>query len=271
MAKGYALIIGMEQVNPKHYAGWNGALDQPKRDAMVMEQIARQAGFETKLLLSEKATREVVTSNLKEIAVRAQPGDLLFLYYSGHGGQVPNLDGDEEDGMDETWCLYNGQLIDDELYVLWREFRKDMRVIVISDSCHSGTITKALPDANNLIAKSLPHEYVIKTFEKNKDFYQQIAEEVKRKGYKDIEASVCLMASSQDNQSSYAIADAELSLFTNAFCELWNAGERHKTYADMLDAIVAKVKLEVGRMQTPNFYVIGKENTEFSKQSLFII
>lgn len=32
----------------------------------------------------------------------AARGDSLFFHYSGHGGSVPDDDGDEEDGMDET-------------------------------------------------------------------------------------------------------------------------------------------------------------------------
>lgn len=271
MAKGYALLVGMERVDAKYYAGWEGVLEQPENDAKAMEQIARQLGFETQLLLNSKATREAVISSISEIAAQMEPEDLFFLYYSGHGGQVPDLDGDEEDEFDETWCLYNGQLIDDELHVLWGDFKENSRVIVISDSCHSGTITKALPMDNCLISKSLPEQYVMKTFNENKSFYQKIAEEVQRKGYKEIKASVHLMASSQDSQSSYAFADAKLSLFTTAFCKLWNAGNRKVVYEDMLNVIKESIKADVGRMQTPNFYVIGKENDEFNKQFVLSI
>jgi hypothetical protein len=32
----------------------------------------------------------------------AQPNDSLFFHFSGHGGQTEDLDGDEDDGLDET-------------------------------------------------------------------------------------------------------------------------------------------------------------------------
>ena len=52
----------------------------------------------------------------------AQPNDSLFLHYSGHGGQTFDLNGDEEDGLDEFICPvdYNsaGYIIDDDLKTL---------------------------------------------------------------------------------------------------------------------------------------------------------
>ena len=53
---------------------------------------------------------------MRAAAKALSAGDLFFLTYSGHGGQVPDVTGDEADKQDETWCLFDGQLIDDELY-----------------------------------------------------------------------------------------------------------------------------------------------------------
>lgn len=45
-----------------------------------------------------------------------------MLSYSGHGGQLPDLNGDESDGRDETWCFFDGELVDDELYNSFSQF-----------------------------------------------------------------------------------------------------------------------------------------------------
>jgi hypothetical protein len=72
--------------------------------------------------------------------------DIFLLTYSGHGGQVPDTNGDEPDRKDETWVLYDGELVDDELHELYTQFKSGTRVVVLSDSCHSGTVTRAMYD-----------------------------------------------------------------------------------------------------------------------------
>ena len=101
------------------------------------------------LLLTKKATRDAVLRTMRAAAKSLAAGDLFFLSYSGHGGQVPDVSGDEDDKQDETWCLYDGQLIDDELYFELGRFAEGVRILVLSDSCHSGTVTRdaAMPVA----------------------------------------------------------------------------------------------------------------------------
>jgi hypothetical protein len=50
----------------------------------------------------------------------------------------------EEDQLSETWVCWDRQLIDNELYALWGSFQPGVRILVISDSCHSGTVTREL-------------------------------------------------------------------------------------------------------------------------------
>src|SRR5687768_832329 len=118
MAQGYSLNIGLNSVDPAHYAGWDGALVACEADAEDMELIARAQNFSTvKKLLTKEATRARVQKELAEAAKVLQPGDLFLLSYSGHGGQLPDRNSDEVDAQDETWVLYDGEYIDDEVYV----------------------------------------------------------------------------------------------------------------------------------------------------------
>jgi len=64
---------------------------------------------------------------------------------------VPNdFDDDEPDLKDETLVLYDRMLVDDEIFSLLSEFREGVRVHLVFDSCHSGTVFKQLPSADAL-------------------------------------------------------------------------------------------------------------------------
>lgn len=71
--------------------------------------------------------------------------ELVVIHYSGHGSQVKDTSGDEDDGLDEVICpsdfLTMGQIKDDIIAYLLEGFPAFTRVITIFDSCHSGTVT----------------------------------------------------------------------------------------------------------------------------------
>jgi hypothetical protein len=71
-----------------------------------------------------------------------------IIYYNGHGGQTKDLNGDEEDGMDEFWELAKGKrMIDDEISEIFSDISEKSFLIMINDNCSSGTmIDKALND-----------------------------------------------------------------------------------------------------------------------------
>lgn len=140
--QGFSLHLGVNRVDTTKYppiAPLAGCV----RDASTYREIANRSHFiKSKLLADQQATRQEVLRHIYWAAELLRPGDLFFLTYSGHGGQLPDRSGDEEDGHDETWCLYDGQLRDDLLHRAWRQFRRGVRILVISDSCHSGTVAR---------------------------------------------------------------------------------------------------------------------------------
>lgn len=74
----------------------------------------------------------------------AQPNDSLFFHYSGHGGQTPDLDGDEDDGYDEVIYPSDfrvaGFIVDDEMHrIMVKPLQAGVRLTAIFDSCHSGS------------------------------------------------------------------------------------------------------------------------------------
>jgi hypothetical protein len=90
---------------------------------------------------------------------KIRPADSVVIYYSGHGARVPDSEDDEEDGWDETIVPCDVgpdrdnpadvlDITDDEIAALLDELGERTKDIsLIFDSCHSGTVTRALFDA----------------------------------------------------------------------------------------------------------------------------
>jgi metacaspase-1 len=274
MSKGYSLHIGLNSVNSHHYDGWSGALQACENDAEAIAAIAHSLKYsETTLLKTKQATREAVIKTLERYASILTKDDMFLLSYSGHGGQLPDLNGDEiKDGKDETWCLYNGELLDDELYNLFTKFAKGVRIVVLSDSCHSGSVTReyahlgaALVDAHPKAAhRFMPQEVARRTFTKNKTLYEPLCTD-NRAAKKELQATLRLISGCQDNQTAL---DGDFNgLFTQRLLQTWNNGLFKGNYNAFHKAILKLMP----SYQTPVHSINGKCNLTFDKQIPFQI
>ena len=212
MARGVSLHIGLNEVDPNHYKDgdgnpWKGELAACEADAHAMVDLATGQKFEVRgPLLSKQATSAAVIGEITKVAGELEPGDIFFLTYSGHGGQVTNLNPDddpEEDDLDETWCLYDRELIDDELFGLLATFKPGVRVVICSDSCHSGTVDRGDPPDDDLpTAKQLPMSVAIATEKAHQAEYDELQKKVPKERLAAMAATVVLLSGCQDHQFS---------------------------------------------------------------------
>lgn len=275
MAKGISVHIGLNSVDPVHYQGWSGDLAACEFDANDMADLAKERGLETKqVLLTRDATAANVLKALDAAARELQSGDLFFLTYSGHGSQIRDISGDEPDERDETWVLYDRQLSDDEFYARYARFRQGVRILVFSDSCHSGSVVRRLPDFlspdalesrfggtdPDTIAKrvrAMPQGLRTKVYEANKELYDEIGKKGDERG--SIQATVVLVSGCQDNQTS---ADGDRNgLFTGTFKSVWEAG-RFRTYRGLHRRILDTMPPD----QSPNLFSYGSDVRAFLRQ-----
>jgi len=130
-----------------NYPGTQNDLSGCVNDANDWKDELKSRGFETTVLLDADATKKKMLKAIKEIVKDTTKKDIAVITYSGHGTWVPDEDGDEEDGRDEALCPYdimdNKLITDDELYEIFSERAWSARIIFISDSCHSGSVSKA--------------------------------------------------------------------------------------------------------------------------------
>lgn len=146
-----SLHIGVNQVDPARYDGWDGALSGCENDAQTMRTIAQRDGFAPTMLLTRQATTGNVLAEIAAAAQQLTRGDTFLLSYAGHGAQVPNVSEDAEtDQQDETWVLYDRMLIDDELAQAFSQFAAGVDIVMLSDSCHSGTVYRRMFDPAQL-------------------------------------------------------------------------------------------------------------------------
>ncbi|MBU1668991.1 caspase family protein [bacterium] len=281
MKRGISIHIGLNRVSTEHYSSRVTLLDTCEQDALDMQTIALSQNFKSSfLLLSENATREAVKATITLASEELTSGDMLLLTYSGHGGFVLDRSGDEEDDrLDETWCLYNGQLLDDELKYFWTLFDEGVRIFILSDSCHSGTVSKVpisftTQEESKIFKKKLLSYAVAKeVYIKNQDFYRELEEQVAWVSDKDVKASVKLFAACQDPQVSYTMTFAKNSVFTEKLKEVWNNGKFSGNYAEFFEKVKEKVvALDfLPTVQTPNLFPSGKENPVFDNAKPFEI
>jgi hypothetical protein len=276
--QGIALTIGLNFVDPKHYGGWDGELNACEADAEDMAAIATSQGFDVSTLMTKAATRSRVKTEISKAAGTLEAGDIFMLSYSGHGGQLPDRTSDEPDAQDETWCLYDAQLLDDELYALFERFAERVRILVFSDSCHSGSVVKqafyqgtvrgraVVHSADEAKYRFMPSEMALKTYRLNKDFYDEILDNVRSgESGERVSASVLLISGCQDNQLS---ADGDFNgLFTAQLLRVWRDGKFKGDYERFHRRIVHRMPPD----QTPNYFRAGQVDTNFEAQRPFTL
>lgn len=125
-------------------------LDGAVNDATAMKDLAiakysfKQENITT--LFNTEASRARIIAELEKLVANAKKGDVVFIYYAGHGSQVKNSLSTEADKKDETivpadaWKKGVGDIRDKELARYFNQLLdKGVLLTVIMDSCHSGS------------------------------------------------------------------------------------------------------------------------------------
>jgi len=129
-------------VGINNYPGIFNDLKGCVNDANDWSAVLQGFGFQVSMMLDSQATRTGVKAALQGLVDATNAGDVAVLTYSGHGTQVTDRSGDESDTYDEAIYLYDGTVIDDELRVILNGIHPQATLVIISDSCFSGSVTR---------------------------------------------------------------------------------------------------------------------------------
>lgn len=141
-----AACAGLIRVNPAAYRGWRGACPGADIDAWAFQTLMHSYDHPAIAIYNQQATAAGVIAAADQALGRLTHGGLLLLSISGHGTRTRDSDGDETTGYDSQLCLYDGLLTDDTVWILLGRIhakRPDVRILMISDTCHSGSVYRS--------------------------------------------------------------------------------------------------------------------------------
>ncbi|MFB7862839.1 caspase family protein [Streptomyces sp. NPDC056069] len=269
MPTGLSLHVGLNRVDPDRYGGWDGTLVACENDARDMARLARAAGFADTVLLTQEGTVDRITAALRDAAERLAAGDILLFTYSGHGGQVPDVTGpdDEPDRRDETLVFYDRQFLDDEVHQEFLRFDAGVRIVTLFDCCHSGSSIE-LPGAAAVTGRFVPEPRQLELYERDRDFYDDLQRSLAKAASASGNGNgppVILVSACQDNQVA---ADGDVNgAFTEALLAVWSDGGFHGDYRTFHRAIQRRLPPS----QSPNLYTTGSPTEAFLAQRPFTV
>lgn len=126
-----------------NYSG-SWTLYQSVNDANKMKQVfENQYDIEDiKMYVNENYIRSNVIPAMKLLARKLKQNNQIgIIYCAGHGDWARDRNGDEMDGMDEMWKTHRHEsILDDEIANIFHDIHPSSQLIVISDTCSSGTV-----------------------------------------------------------------------------------------------------------------------------------
>jgi hypothetical protein len=173
----YALLVGINEYEPtvstpknfitnrnplgNEWSNLEGCLN----DIQAIRQLINiRFGFaesNIKILSNQEATHESIKNELSKLTQKAQRGDIVFFYYSGHGSQVKNSLSYDGTGSDQTIVpsdLYD--IRNKELAIIFNEIMDKIgdsgKLTVIFDSCHSGGIARGKTSHSEPKSRDIP-------------------------------------------------------------------------------------------------------------------
>lgn len=142
-----ALLVGIND-----YPNPADRLEGCVNDVYLMSSVLQECGLppeNIRVVLNERATVSGIKERMEWLLEDTKPGDYRFLFYSGHGAQIPDYGASNEvDHSKECLVPYDfawsaeTAIVDDWLCDLYSQLPYEVNFIALLDCCHSGGMTR---------------------------------------------------------------------------------------------------------------------------------
>lgn len=264
----FTLLIGINKYHPTSavtpLSGCQNDV-QAVREFLLKHFSTQGGGVLT--LINEQATRANVVAAFRDHLGQAGPGDTVLIYYSGHGSQnttAVEFQSSTPDKREEGWVLYdsrlpgNYDLADKEIALLLETLgRRNPEIVVVADSCHSGSVTRSTEDFKGWKPRFIPGSKEPRPLESYLDGaylqYRNQRDQLEPPRTRQILFSACA------NSEVAWESDEKCGVFTRALIEILDATKGHIRYADVYTRLCAAIR-NITRRQNPQAEVFGGFN-----------
>lgn len=168
-----AVVIGLGEQLDKSWGKINGDKDVP----LVVSMLKANGFGDIVSLTNSKATKSGIVNAFNSLINRSQKDDIIYIHFSGHGQMMTDMNGDEKDGLDESWIPYDAylkycakdrgekHLSDDEIAAFLSRLHTKIgdggAIAVVVDACHSGDSTRDLCESDSIVVRGIDVDFVI--------------------------------------------------------------------------------------------------------------
>src|SRR4051794_11450693 len=146
-----ALLVGIDTYERADVPPLHGCVNDVVLVRRVLKRYFAVPNEDVHVLVNARATKANIVDRLQLLIDSARPGDVLVFYFSGHGSQIRDRDGDElSDALDEVICPYDmdwdtgAYIVDDDLDAIFGRLPDGVLLEAFFDCCFWGAGPRAL-------------------------------------------------------------------------------------------------------------------------------
>jgi hypothetical protein len=149
-----AVLVGIDEYESPDVRSLQGCVNDVALVRSLLKEYFEVRNEDIRVVVNRRATKAAILHRLRDMISRGEPGDVLVFYYSGHGSQVRDRNGDElSDGLDEIICPFDMDwdrrtyILDDELDEIFGVLPPEVLLEAFFDCCFWGADARGLEPA----------------------------------------------------------------------------------------------------------------------------